>query len=145
MPDAVSEVTVRIQGSTDKFLSQTMFCTWDLVEILSATEQQILLADKGAEKPVPTEVMLVRDLTSTSQKVRQVLLAVMGEKDLDLPTCSAERIAMLLDPRRKNFNMFLGGDDQVERQPIREKALSEVRRVGDVCSTTHHHQQHPSL
>ena len=70
MLDAVSEVTVRIQGSTDTFLSQAMFFMWDLVEILSATEQQIRIADKGAEKPVPADLTLVRDLASTSQKVR---------------------------------------------------------------------------
>ena len=130
MLDAVSEVTVRIQGSTDTFLSQAMFFMWDLMEILSATEQLIRIANRGAEKPVPTELMLVRDLTSTSQKVRQILLTVRDEKDLGRPTCSAERIAMLLDPRRKSFNMFVGGDDEVERETIREKALSDVRRVG---------------
>lgn len=127
--DVVAEVTTHIQGSTDTHLGQTMFNMFEVKDVLSGSMQDIRRPDDSCSaRAAPTGPTPIGDLTPESEKMRELLLEKMGATGLGEATLKAERISMILDPRRKTCSadhLVNGGVDVVFR------AENDVKTVAD--------------
>lgn len=127
----IAEVTTRIQGSVDTHVSQTVFLMKEAKEVMDGDTLPIRGPEADSAGPVPTENTPVEELSEEAQRVREVLVEVMADKGLGTVDLKAERICMLLDPRRKQCSSTecLNGCDSLKRW-----AADDVKEMGDSFS-----------
>ena len=100
--DVVAEVTIRIQGSEDTHISETMFNMLEIKEIFEEDTHKIRTPDQAYnDGDVLKEPTSMDDLSSETLMVHDVMIAMLDKKKLDQATMPLERICALLDPRRK--------------------------------------------
>lgn len=137
--DVVAEVTIKIQGSSDTHISQTMFNMLEIKEIFQEDEHKIRTPDQLYDGgSVLKERQTVDELSSEAQTVRNVMLERLEKKELGQARMPLERICALLDPRRKDCSAdhLVNGSAELKKLAIDDVKSVAERFVEPVLSVS---------
>ena len=106
--DEVSEITIPMQGAKDTDVSQAMFIAHEVMQLLRGETLLIRMQNTtvvpAPPDGIPTEEMLVSELSVEAQEVRNVLLEVMKQKGVGRADQVVERLSALMNPRWKSLD-----------------------------------------
>lgn len=117
--DMLQDVTTKIQGGRDRFVSQTVFLMQELISLLE--DETIDIRDEQAQvtERVSTERLDLHELTI---KMLEVVVDEMRNRNLGSPRTGPQLLCMMLDPRYKDTAFPEDGRDRY--QQTARKALS---------------------
>lgn len=98
--EPASEVTARIQGNADGFLSRVVYLMKEVLDIYKDSEQDVM-PDSMATDAAPESISVVR-LMDAAQQFLKVMAKDMEERGLGQSNTTIESVALYLDPRTKS-------------------------------------------
>ena len=125
--DPIAEVSIKIQGAEDTYISQATFLMKELMEIMTSECLQIRVPDKPGMDPVRHEKGNKSELFPEVETAVEVYREVMEEKDLGRALNPTERINVFLDSRRK----MMSEDDCIGvGNALQTMAISDIEELG---------------
>ena len=114
--DMLQDVTTKIQGGRDRFVSQTVFLMQELISLLE--DETIDIRDEQAQvtERVSTERLDLHELTI---KMLEVVVHEMRNRNLSSPRTGPQLLCMMLDPRYKDTAFPRMGVTDINRQHAR--------------------------
>lgn len=121
--EPASEVTIRIQGAADGFVSRTIYLMKEVRDIYEEEEQDVLPASMAEDDP--TELMHVSSLSSPAQEFLKIIAQDMGDRGLGEPDSVVSRVGLYLDPRTKSCGPGVCSDGGAH---VKAQAIAEIER-----------------
>jgi hypothetical protein len=122
--DTVREINTRIQGGRDMFIGQCTHLMQELQAVVGSDEVDIRDSEVyGADETVTTAVF---ELDSITQKALRVLTEQLLSRELGVATNEVERMAIILDPRFKDQQLF----DADTAELARNNLLAGYQKLG---------------
>jgi hypothetical protein len=133
--DTVREINTRIQGGRDMFIGQSTHLMQELLAVVSSSEVDIPDPDVyGADETVPVAVFELDDIT---QKALEVLVEQLQLRELGVATNEIERMAIILDPRFKDKQLF----DADRAELARSNLFAAYQKLGGAVNEPNAGQQ----
>lgn len=117
-----SEVTTRVQGTADGFISRIILLMKQVISIYSESDHDVMAASMA--KDAPPESVPLSSLMNAAQTFLRVIVGDMERRHLGAAGTTLESVALYLDPRTKGCgpDVCTNADAGIKTRAIKELA-----------------------